>query len=103
MKSSPVYRYTKDHIGDRHYDDFCREKDALGWKNSYNMWSPLRARLQKEERLLHPFVPFEALENPKTLNCDRDSQDDVWFADAGACIVRSQCLENMEDGLLPFK
>lgn len=67
------------------------------------MWGPLRARLETKERLLHPFVHFEAFGDPKILNCDRDSQDDVWFTDAGASIVRPQCLENMEDGLLPFK
>jgi CMP-N-acetylneuraminic acid synthetase len=77
--------------------------DSAVTVSSYNMWSPLRARRETEEGLLQPFVPFEAFGDPKSLNCDRDSQGDVWFADAGACIVRPQCLENMEDGLLPFK
>lgn len=69
----------------------------------YNMWSPLRARKINSEGLLQPFVPFETFGDPKTLNCDRDSQGDVWFADMGMSIVRPSCLENLGDGLLPQK
>jgi hypothetical protein len=71
--------------------------------SKYNMWSPLRARKIAEDGLLHPFVPFETFGDPKTLNCDRDSQGDVWFADMGVSIVRPYCLENIHDGLLPQK
>lgn len=71
--------------------------------SKYNMWSPLRARKIGEDGLLHPFVPFEVFGDPKRLNCDRDSQGDVWFADMGASIVRPHCLENLENGLLPQK
>ena len=69
----------------------------------YNMWSPLRARKIGEDGLLHPFVPFETFGDPKTMNCDRDSQGDVWFADMGVSIVRPHCLENLHAGLLPQK
>ena len=69
----------------------------------YNMWSPLRARKIGDDGLLHPFVPFETFGDPKTLNCDRDSQGDVWFADMGVSIVRPRCLANLEAGLLPQK
>jgi len=69
----------------------------------YNMWSPLRARKITEDGLLHPFVPFETFGDPRTLNCDRDSQGDVWFADMGVSIVRPHCLENINEGLLPQK
>jgi hypothetical protein len=69
----------------------------------YNMWSPLRARKINAQGLLDPFVPFETFGDPKTLNCDRDSQGDVWFADMGLSIVKPKCLEHMEDGLLPQK
>ena len=48
-------------------------------------------------------MPFETFGNPKTLNCDRDSQGDVHFADMGVSVVRPQCLENLEEGLLPQK
>ena len=68
-----------------------------------NMWSPLRARKIGEDGLLHPFVPFEVFGDPKTLNCDRDSQGDVWFADMSVSIVRPHCLEELEEGLLPQK
>jgi len=69
----------------------------------YNMWSPLRARKINDHGLLDPFVPFNVFGDPEKLNCDRDSQGDVWFADMGVSVVRSRCLENMENGLLPQK
>lgn len=77
--------------------------DSAVTVSRYNMWSPLRARKIGEDGLLHPFVPFETFGDPKTLNCDRDSQGDVWFADMGVSIVRPYCLEHLEDGLLPQK
>ncbi|MFA5088093.1 MAG: cytidylyltransferase [Candidatus Omnitrophota bacterium] len=69
----------------------------------YNMWSPIRARKIGEDGLLHPFVPFENFGDPQTLNCDRDSQGDVYFADMGVSVVRPRCLENIKAGLLPQK
>lgn len=69
----------------------------------YNMWSPLRARRIDDAGYLQPFVPFETFGDPATLNCDRDSQGDVYFADMGASIVRPHCLEHLHDGLLPQK
>lgn len=77
--------------------------DSAVTVSRYNMWSPLRARKIGPDGLLHPFVPFETFGDPKTLNCDRDSQGDVWFADMGASIVRPRCLEHIENGLLPQK
>jgi len=77
--------------------------DSIVSVSRYNMWSPLRARKINKNGLLDPFVKFNYFGNPKTLNCDRDSQGDVWFADMGFSIVRPRCLENMKDGLLPQK
>jgi hypothetical protein len=79
------------------------EIDSAVSVSKYNMWSPLRAREIDEDGLLVPFVPFESFADPKTLNCDRDSQGDAWFADMGVSIVRPRCLENVVDGLLPQK
>lgn len=79
------------------------ETDSAVTVSCYNMWSPLRARKVDATGHLQPFVPFETFGDPKTLNCDRDSQGDVWFADMGVSIVRPQNLDNMEDGLLPQK
>lgn len=75
--------------------------DSAVTVSRYNMWSPLRARKLDEDGSLQPFVPFETFGDPATLNCDRDSQGDVFFADMGLSIVRPHCFENMEDGLLP--
>jgi len=77
--------------------------DSAVTVSCYNMWSPLRARKIGEDGLLQPFVPFECFGDPSTLNCDRDSQGDVWFADMSVSIVRPRCLENLDQGLLPQK
>ncbi len=77
--------------------------DSATSVSRYNMWSPLRARRLKEDGCLHPFVPFETFGDPATLNCDRDSQGDVYFADMGVSVVRPHCLEHLEQGLLPQK
>jgi hypothetical protein len=79
------------------------EYDSAVTVSCYNMWSPLRARKIGPDGLLHPFVPFETFGDPATLNCDRDSQGDVWFADMSVSIVRPSCLEHLEMGLLPQK
>lgn len=79
------------------------EYDSAVTVSRYNMWSPLRARKEGTDGLLHPFVPFEVFGNPKTLNCDRDSQGDVWFADMSVSIVRPRCLKHLDEGLLPQK
>lgn len=77
--------------------------DSAVTVSAYNMWSPLRARREDPEGFLKPFVPFETFRDSKTLNCDRDSQGNVWFADMSVSIVRPRCLENLEEGLLPQK
>jgi hypothetical protein len=79
------------------------EYDSAVTVSCYNMWSPLRARKIGADGLLHPFVPFETFGDPKTLNCDRDSQGDAWFADMGVSIVRPRNLDDLEAGLLPQK
>ena len=77
--------------------------DSAVTTSIYNMWSPLRARKINNSNLLKPFVPFETFGNPKTLNCDRDSQGNVYYADMSVSIVRPRCLENIKEGLLPQK
>ena len=77
--------------------------DSAVTTSVYNMWSPLRARKLGADGCLTPFVPFETFGDPKTLNCDRDSQGDVYFADMGVSVVRPYCLDHLEDGLLPQK
>jgi len=79
------------------------EYDSVVSVSKYNMWSPLRSRSIDKDGLLKPFVPFENFGDPETMDCDRDSQGDVWFADMGVSIVRAKCLENIKEGLLPQK
>jgi len=78
------------------------EYDSAITVSRYNMWSPLRARKINSSGLLEPFIPFEYFES-KNLNCDRDSQGDVWFADVSISVVRPGNLENIDEGLLPQK
>ena len=80
-----------------------KKADSVVSTSVYNMWSPLRARKKNKEGFLQPFIPFETFGNPKTLNCDRDSQGNVYFADMTLSIVRPHCLENLNEGLLPQK
>lgn len=80
-----------------------KEADSAVTVSKYNMWSPLRARKKDQTGYLQPFVPFETFGDPKTLNCDRDSQGDVLFADMGLSIVRPKNLIQLEDGMLPQK
>ncbi len=75
--------------------------DSAVTVSAYNMWSPIRARKEGPDGLLQPFVPFEAFGELKAVNCDRDSQGDVFFADMSVSIVRSRCLENLNYGVLP--
>lgn len=75
--------------------------DSAVTVSQYNMWSPLRARSIDKDGLLQPFAPLETFGDPKTLNCDRDSQGEVWFADMSVSIVRPRCIEAIQDGVLP--
>ena len=75
--------------------------DSAVTVSCYNMWSPLRARKVNSQGLLEPFVPFEAFGDPEVLNCDRDSQGDVLFADMSVSIVRPHCLDSLDYGILP--
>jgi CMP-N-acetylneuraminic acid synthetase len=78
--------------------------DSAVTVSMYNMWSPLRARKINKEGLLDPCVGFDLFDTEaKDLNCDRDSQGNIWFADMGTSVVRVRNLENIEEGILPQK
>ncbi len=77
--------------------------DSAVTVSRYNMWSPLRARRAMPDGTLQPFVPFETFGDPATLDCDRDSQGDVLFADMGESIIRPCNLDRLDRGLLPQK
>jgi len=84
--------------------DFLRKNksfDSIVSVSKYNMWSPLRARKLNNKGELVPFVPFRHFSKDKNLNCDRDSQGNVYFADMSLSVVRPKCLENMKNNLLP--
>lgn len=75
--------------------------DSAVTVSAYNMWSPIRAREEGADGFLRPFVPLEAFGDLNAINCDRDSQGDVFFADMSVSIVRPRCLEDLNYGVLP--
>lgn len=77
--------------------------DSAVTVSKYNMYSPVRARRIDEEGLVQPFIPFENYPASMKINCDRDAQGDVYFADVCLSIVRPHCLENLNYGILPQK
>ena len=77
------------------------ELDSAVTVSAYNMWSPIRARKLDSDGLLQPFIPLETFGDLKAVNCDRDSQGDVFFADMSVSIVRARCLEGLDYGVLP--
>lgn len=78
--------------------------DSVVTVSKFNMYSPLRARkIDLNNGFLQPFVPFETFGDTKYLNCDRDSQGDVLFANMSLSVVKPRCLLNMSEGLLPQK
>ena len=78
-----------------------KDIDSVVTVSQYNMYSPIRARRVGEDGLLRPFIPFEAYAKNMKINCDRDSQGDVYFADVCLSVVRSHCLEDLSYGILP--
>ena len=76
-----------------------KKYDSVVTTSVYNMWSPIRARSFRNGSLV-PFVPFKFMGGTK-INCDRDAQGEVHFADMSASIVRPKCLEKLDQGLLP--
>lgn len=77
--------------------------DSAVTVSRYNMYSPVRARKIGADALLHPFIPFENYPPDMQINCDRDAQGDVYFADVCLSVVRPRCLENLHAGILPQK
>jgi hypothetical protein len=82
------------------------EYDSAVTVSRYNMFSPLRARKIEGDGLLHPFVPHECfcqITKMDSIDSDRDSQGDCWFADMGVSVIRPRNLLHIEKGLLPQK
>lgn len=77
------------------------EADSIVTVSKYNMWSPLRARKINSKGYLDPFVKFKYFGDPKTLNCDRDAQGDVYYADMSFSVVKPRCFKNYNNNLLP--
>jgi len=81
------------------------EYDSAITVSRYNMWSPLRARKIDAQGLMKPFISFENMfpGHKGEINCDRDSQGDVWFADVAMSVVRPKNLVDLHKGMLPQK
>lgn len=80
------------------------EYDSAVTVSRFNMYSPVRARRETTDGLLQPFVPLDVMAQVvNTINCDRDCQGDVWFADVAVSVVRPRNLDRLEEGLPPQK
>jgi len=77
--------------------------DSAVTVSKYNMYSPSRARRLNEEGYLDPFISYDLFSSQSDINCDRDSQGDVWCADVSLSVVRPDNFHNMEQGLPPQK
>jgi CMP-N-acetylneuraminic acid synthetase len=75
--------------------------DSAVTVSRYNMYSPTRARRIDNNGMLQPYIDFEHHPGLENLNCDRDSQGDVWFADVAVSIIRPENLDNIKGGMLP--
>ena len=75
--------------------------DSAVTVSRYNMYSPTRARKIDKDGTLKPYIPFKHHSDFDSINCDRDSQGDVWFADVAVSIIRPENLEKLDSGLLP--
>jgi CMP-N-acetylneuraminic acid synthetase len=75
--------------------------DSAVTVSRYNMYSPTRARRVDENGTLQPYIDFDHHPERENINCDRDSQGNVWFADVAVSIIRPDNLENLENGFLP--
>ncbi|MBR4083453.1 MAG: hypothetical protein IKK33_04125 [Lachnospiraceae bacterium] len=79
-----------------------KDFDSAATVSKYNMFSPTRARRIDAEGAINNFVPIETFVERSKVSCDKDSQGDVYYTD-GTFIVRPECLENIQDGMLPYK
>jgi len=75
--------------------------DSAVTVSRYNMYSPSRARRIDKNGELHPYIDFCHHPNSEDINCDRDSQEDVWFADVSVSVIRPKNLDNLEDNIPP--
>ena len=71
-----------------------KKYDSAVTTSVYNMWSPIRARSLKNGVLFLSFLLN--LSGGTKINCDRDVQGEVHYADMSASIVRPKCLENLK-------
>ena len=77
--------------------------DSAVTVSQYNWYSPVRARKIGLDGSLEPFIPFENYPEDIKIDCDRNSQGDVYFADVCVSVVRPICMENLDKGILPQK
>lgn len=74
------------------------EFDSAATVSEYSAFTPARARLIGSDGSINNFLTQEQL---KGANSERDSQGDIYFTD-GSFIVRPKCLDNIDEGMLPY-
>ena len=74
------------------------EYDSAATVSEYSAFTPARARLVGPDGTIRNFLSQEQLRGATS---ERDSQGKIYFTD-GTFIVRPRCLEQIEDGMLPY-
>jgi len=77
--------------------------DSAVTVSEYNWYSPVRARKIGPDGTLQPFIPFENYPKDLKIDCDRNTQGDVYFADVCVSVVRPRCIDDLNYGVLPQK
>ena len=75
--------------------------DSVISVSKYNMFTPLRARKLNKDGSSESMLNLGQLGMIDTF--DRDAMGDCYFADFGVQVVRPRCLEDIDNGSLPFK
>ncbi len=81
--------------------DNNQEFDSVVSISKFNMFSPLRARLLDKDNSTKPLLNIESMGLENTF--DRDALGDCYFIDFSIQVIRPKCLENIDNGSLPFK
>ena len=75
--------------------------DSAVTVSAYNMFSPIRARKVDADGFLQPFIPFDQFKFK--IDSNRQKKNLVYFHDCGVSVVRPDCIEKIQEGLLPQK
>ncbi|MBI3251938.1 MAG: cytidylyltransferase [Candidatus Omnitrophica bacterium] len=74
--------------------------DSVATVTRWNQYTPVRARVIQKNGLLGNYLPDDQVNKA---SCDRNTTGDIYFVDASLAVVRPRALENIHEGLPPFR